>query len=395
MKKYARGRSREQFARMGVTNYYDGTRIDAASAVYVLGSDVLGPMGHELVPLPDEFDAKEFEGDHSGRRVLHFADITPAFWIRSTRASSKGCEKGLRLPAARKGPLRRGLFISRPEAHLLCSGSMKSGGGGMKKLEALIFDVDGTLADTERDGHRIAFNRAFAEAGLDWGWSVELYGKLLSVTGGKERILHYIDRYRPEFRRPADLSKFVADLHAAKTRHYVRLLEEGGIPLRPGVKRLLGEARDAGLRLAIATTTTPENVTALLDANLPRGASRFEVIGAGDIVPAKKPAPDIYDYVLRELGLARTAASLSKIRRTVCIPPWEPASRRWSRSTATPPARTLPAPRWCSIGSASPMHPFACWRARQAARPMWTLPCSAVMLQALSKSDQAPALIPG
>ena len=92
-------------------------------------------------------------------------------------------------------------------------------------------------------------------------------------------------------------------MHAAKTRHYVRLLEQGGIPLRPGVKRLLGEAREKGLRLAIATTTTPANVTALLDANLPGGASWFDVIGAGDIVPAKKPAPDIYRYVLQELRL--------------------------------------------------------------------------------------------
>ena len=173
----------------------------------------------------------------------------------------------------------------------------------MKQLEALIFDVDGTLADTERDGHRIAFNRAFAEAGLDWDWSVELYGKLLSVTGGKERILHYLDRYRPGFPRPSNLPAFVADLHAAKTKHYVRLLEEGGIPLRPGVKRLLGEAKDAGLRLAIATTTTPANVTALLETALPGGASWFDVIGAGDIVPAKKPAPDIYRYVLQELRL--------------------------------------------------------------------------------------------
>lgn len=174
----------------------------------------------------------------------------------------------------------------------------------MSELQALIFDVDGTLADTERDGHRISFNRAFAEAGLDWDWSVELYGQLLSVTGGKERILHYIEQYLPGFTRPEPLKEFIAGLHFSKTKHYVELLAAGGIPLRPGVKRLLSEAKAAGLRLAIATTTTPANVTALLESVLPEGLSWFEVIGAGDIVPAKKPAPDIYDYVLKEMKLS-------------------------------------------------------------------------------------------
>jgi beta-phosphoglucomutase-like phosphatase (HAD superfamily) len=170
--------------------------------------------------------------------------------------------------------------------------------------KALIFDVDGTLANTERDGHRVAFNRAFDEAGLDWRWSVELYGKLLSVTGGKERILFYLDRFNTAFQRPEDLSGFVADLHRRKTRHYMAMMAEGSIPLRPGVQRLLEEARSAGVRLAIATTTTPENVTALIDNTLPRGAMQwFEVVGAGDIVPKKKPAPDIYNWVLQEMGL--------------------------------------------------------------------------------------------
>ena len=172
-------------------------------------------------------------------------------------------------------------------------------------LEALIFDVDGTLADTERDGHRPAFNRAFAEMGLDWHWDVVRYGELLAVTGGKERMRHYVERHRPDYRKPADFDALVARLHAAKTRHYTALLGRGGIPLRPGVRRLLEEARRRGVRLAIATTTTPDNVVALLrNAISPDAESWFEVIGAGDVVAAKKPAPDIYYYVLDRMRIA-------------------------------------------------------------------------------------------
>ena len=170
--------------------------------------------------------------------------------------------------------------------------------------EALIFDVDGTLADTERDGHRAAFNAAFAEAGLDWHWDVNLYGDLLAVTGGKERMRHYVKFFRPDYKKPADFDALVARLHAAKTRHYTALLGRGGIPLRPGVRRLLEQARARGVRLAIATTTTPDNVSALLrHAVSPDAGSWFEVIGAGDVVPAKKPAPDVYYYVLERLAL--------------------------------------------------------------------------------------------
>ena len=175
----------------------------------------------------------------------------------------------------------------------------------MPNLKALIFDVDGTLSDTERDGHRIAFNKAFSDAKLDWNWDVETYGILLKVTGGKERIRYFIEKFQPAFTAPADLDGLVKRLHQSKTAHYVELLQSGAIPLRPGVERLLVEARSCNLRLAIATTTTPENVTALLSATLgPASIAWFDVIAAGDVVPGKKPAPDIFLYALRKMDLS-------------------------------------------------------------------------------------------
>jgi len=176
----------------------------------------------------------------------------------------------------------------------------------MPTLQALIFDVDGTLAETERDGHRVAFNRAFAEAGLSWYWPPELYGRLLTIAGGKERLRYYVEWYRPEFYASLEQREAaIAQLHAAKTRHYRELLASGAIALRPGVRRLIEAARAAGVRLAIATTSALPNALVLLEQHL--DPAWFEVIAAGDIVPEKKPAPDIYHYVLHQLDLPASA----------------------------------------------------------------------------------------
>jgi HAD superfamily hydrolase (TIGR01509 family) len=174
-------------------------------------------------------------------------------------------------------------------------------------MQALIFDVDGTLADTET-AHLQAFNAAFAEAGLDWFWDEALYIRLLKVAGGKERLLHY---WRMVERDAADGAKALAvveTVHAIKTRHYTERVSTSGLPLRPGIARLMAQARAAGIEVAIATTTTPANLDALLRVHF--GAAwrmRFAAIGDAGTTRAKKPAPDVYHHVLEQLGLPAAA----------------------------------------------------------------------------------------
>jgi HAD superfamily hydrolase (TIGR01509 family) len=170
-------------------------------------------------------------------------------------------------------------------------------------LKAVVFDIDGTLAETE-EFHRCAFNRAFAEHGVAVDWSANEYRELLKVTGGKERIAAY---FRGQGRSVSQDQ--VHAMHRAKNAYYAQVLAAGSLPLRPGISRLLREARAAGLAVAIATTTSPENLDALLRPLLGEDwASGFASVVAGDQVARKKPAPDVYLAALAQLGIDASEA---------------------------------------------------------------------------------------
>jgi HAD superfamily hydrolase (TIGR01509 family) len=169
-------------------------------------------------------------------------------------------------------------------------------------MKALIFDCDGVLVDTERDGHRVAFNRAFAEAGLDTTWDVELYGRLLKVAGGKERIKHYFET--TAWPRGKDAATLVPDLHKRKTAIFTELVASGRLPLRSGINRIIDEAAAAGVRLGVCTTSDPKSVGGVLDLMGTDRKTKFEIVLAGDIVAKKKPDPAIYNLAGQRLGLA-------------------------------------------------------------------------------------------
>lgn len=175
-------------------------------------------------------------------------------------------------------------------------------------MSAIIFDCDGVLSDTERYGHLPAFNQTFAEFGLPLHWSEEAYGRKLRIGGGKERMTAELS---PDFVRrqglpedPAEQAAAVARWHARKTEIYTALVAAGKLPPRPGIRRIIGEAQDAGWKLAVASTSAEPSVRAILDvAAGPARAARFDLVLAGDVVAHKKPAPDIYELALQRLRL--------------------------------------------------------------------------------------------
>ena len=172
-------------------------------------------------------------------------------------------------------------------------------------MKAIIFDCDGVLVDTERDGHRVGFNRAFKQFGIDAEWDVPLYGRLLQVAGGKERMTAYFD----EFGWPNGVDTAEAkgaqikDLHKAKTAITAGLVSEGALPLRPGIARIVDEALAADVKLGVCTTSNPLFIDAVLDLLGPERKAGFSFVHAGDVVAKKKPDPEIYELAKQSLGL--------------------------------------------------------------------------------------------
>jgi HAD superfamily hydrolase (TIGR01509 family) len=171
-------------------------------------------------------------------------------------------------------------------------------------IRALLWDVDGTLAETERYGHLPAFNRAFAAAGVPWRWSEERYGELLNVAGGRERLLHDMRTQPAAPATDAQRRALAKRLHQLKNQHYALIVASGALPLRPGVVQLLEECSEAGVRLGIVTTSSRANVAALLSRHLGAAwGARFATVVCAEEAPRKKPDPQAYRRALQTLRL--------------------------------------------------------------------------------------------
>jgi len=170
-------------------------------------------------------------------------------------------------------------------------------------MEALIFDCDGVIVDTERDGHRIAFNNAFALKGIDAAWDIDQYKKLVHVAGGKERMRHYFNQAGwPGQYHDKDI--LISELHKLKTELFMELIQSGALPLRPGVARLIDEAIDNDIKLAVCSTSNERAVNTIIDKLLgKKRKSQFSAILAGDVVSRKKPDPEIYHLCQQQLGI--------------------------------------------------------------------------------------------
>ncbi|MBT2134712.1 HAD-IA family hydrolase [Croceibacterium sp. LX-88] len=170
-------------------------------------------------------------------------------------------------------------------------------------IKALIFDCDGVLVDTERDAHRVGFNLAFKEMGIDAEWDVDLYGKLLLVAGGKERMRAYFDEFGWPAGTETDAQKdeLILALHKTKTQITSELVST--LPVRPGILRIIDEAIAAGVKLGVCTTSNPKFIDAVLDLFGPERKAKFDFVHAGDVVSKKKPDPEIYELAKTSLGL--------------------------------------------------------------------------------------------
>ncbi len=171
-------------------------------------------------------------------------------------------------------------------------------------MNALIFDCDGVLADTERHGHLPAFNATFEQYGLPVRWSEDDYAEKLKIGGGKERMAGLFDD--PSFAAAVgdgDRAQLLAEWHKTKTAIFQELVANGKVPTRPGIARIIGDAKDAGWTVAVASTSAEASVRAVLENAVGPGTASGIPVFAGDIVPAKKPDPAIYRLTVSKLAL--------------------------------------------------------------------------------------------